>query len=182
MTLKPGQHSDIGGGWHDHDLSNLTLIWMLANIEDILSVDLEYIRSLPDPVFPWGKQPPHDSRTGIFALALENTRRLPTKNDAVTHETIHPSVFEQDHMSPQLRESIQNNPLLVCSLLPLEEEMMRNWPYIPGKNVPTDSKKSVPVESGTGVETTVMWSATREVLSIGTELGTEIINQLLLLG
>lgn len=117
------------------------------------------------------------SRTGIFALALENTRRLPTKTDDVTHETIHPSVFEQDHMSPQLRESIQNNPLLVCSLLPLEEEMMRDWPYIPGKNVPMDSKESVQVESATGVETTVLWSATREVLSIGTELGTEIIKQ-----
>ncbi|KAF8560320.1 hypothetical protein OG21DRAFT_1594239 [Imleria badia] len=172
-----GEHSDIGGGWHDHDLSDLTLSWMIANIEDMLSVDLEYVRSLPDPVDPWGKQAPHDSRTGIFALTLENQRRLPTKTDDVSHETIHPSVLEQDQISPQLRECIQNNPSLVCSLLPLEEEMKKSWPYVPGKNAPKYSKDSSQAESATGVETTVLWSATREVLSVGTQFGTEIIKE-----
>jgi len=172
-----GEHSDIGGGWHDHDLSNLTLNWMVANIEDILSMDLEYIKSLPSPVFPWGKQPPHDSCTGIFSLALENTRRLPTETDNVTHETIHPSVLEQVPMNPQLLENIQKNPLLVCSLLPFEEKMKRSWPYVPGKNVPTDTEEFLRVESATGVETTILWSTTREVLSVGTQLGSEIIKE-----
>ncbi|KAH0838273.1 hypothetical protein J3R83DRAFT_6529 [Lanmaoa asiatica] len=167
----------VGGGWHDHDLSDLTLTWMVANIGDILSVDLKYIRSLPDPVAPWGKQSPHNSRTGIFALALENTRQLPIKTDDVTHETIHPSVLEQDNIAPQLRASIQKDPLLVCSLLPLEEEMKKSWPYVPGKNVPTDSKGSAQMESATAVEATTLWSTTREVLSVSTQLGTEIIKQ-----
>lgn len=117
------------------------------------------------------------SCTGIFSLALENTRRLPTKTDNITHETIHPSVLEQEPMSPQLRENIQKNPLLVCSLLPFEENMKRSWPYVPGKNVPTDSEESLQVESATGVETTILWSATREVLSVGTQLGTEIFKE-----
>ncbi|KIJ21793.1 hypothetical protein PAXINDRAFT_105288 [Paxillus involutus ATCC 200175] len=172
-----GSHSDIGGGWHDHDLSDLTLIWMVANIGDMLSVDLKYIASLPDPVAPWGKQPPHDPRTGIFVLALENTRQLPTKTDDVTHETIHPSVLQQDHLVPQLQQNIQKNPSLVCSLLPLEEEMKKNWPYVPGKNIPKDSKGSAQVESATNAKVTFLWSATKEIVSVGTELGTEIVKE-----
>ncbi|KAG8219773.1 hypothetical protein J3R82DRAFT_745 [Butyriboletus roseoflavus] len=165
----------IGGGWHDHDLSDLTLTWMMANIGDILSVDSKYIRSLPDPVASWGKQPPHDSCTGIFVLASENRRQLPTETDDVTHETIHPSALE--HLIPQLRESIQKNPSLVCSLLPLEEDMKNNWPYVPGKNVPKDSRGSAQVESTTAVGTTISWGMTKEVLNVGTHLGTEIIKE-----
>ncbi|KAG9314326.1 hypothetical protein JVU11DRAFT_5117 [Chiua virens] len=172
-----GEHSDIGGGWHDHDLSDLTLAWMVANIGDILSVDLKYVQSLPDPVAPWGKQPPHDSCTGIFVLALENTRQLPTKTNDVTHETIHPSVLMQDKVNAQLRENIRKNPSLVCGLLPFEEEMKKNWPYVPGTNPQRDSRGSAQVQSVGVVEAAVMWSATKEVISIGTDLGTEIIKE-----
>ncbi|OJA08306.1 hypothetical protein AZE42_07571 [Rhizopogon vesiculosus] len=55
----PGSHRDIGGGWKTHDLSDLTLWWMVANIGDMLSIDVAYITSLLDPVAPWGMQPPH---------------------------------------------------------------------------------------------------------------------------
>lgn len=65
----------------------------------------------------------------------------------------------------------------MCSLLPLEEEMKKNWSYVPGKSVPRDSKGSVQVESATDVEATVLWGATKEVLSVGTQLGTEIIKE-----
>ncbi|OJA18911.1 hypothetical protein AZE42_08354 [Rhizopogon vesiculosus] len=54
-----GSHSDIGGGSKEHDLSDLTLGWMAANISDMLSIDDEYIASLLDPVAPWGTQSPH---------------------------------------------------------------------------------------------------------------------------
>ncbi|KAJ8591826.1 hypothetical protein M405DRAFT_860232 [Rhizopogon salebrosus TDB-379] len=54
-----GSHSDIGGGWQEHDLSDLTLAWMVANIGDMLSIDIAYITSLLDPVAPWGEQAPH---------------------------------------------------------------------------------------------------------------------------
>ncbi|KAF9237321.1 hypothetical protein BU15DRAFT_48796, partial [Melanogaster broomeanus] len=174
-----GDHciEQIGGGWHDHDLSDVTLTWMLANIGDMLSVDLKYVASLPDPVAPWGKQHPHDSRTGIFVLAAEYTRQLPTKTDDITHETIHPSVLQQDNIATKLREIIQKNPSLVCDLLPLEEEMRKNWPYVPGKNIPKDSKGSVQVESSTTAKATFLWSATKEVVSISTEMGSEIIKQ-----
>jgi hypothetical protein len=49
----------IGGGWADHDLSDITLAWMLANVEDVLGLDFTYIKSLPTPVAQWGEQKPH---------------------------------------------------------------------------------------------------------------------------
>lgn len=113
----------------------------------------------------------------MFVLAKETSRQLPTETDNVTYETIHPSVLEQDHMVPTLRESIQKNPSLVCRLLPLEQEMKKNWPYIPGKNKLTDSKGSAQVETATAVKTAVLLSATREVVTVGTQLGKEIIKE-----
>ncbi|KAG0708817.1 hypothetical protein DFH29DRAFT_342656 [Suillus ampliporus] len=118
-----GEHSDIGGGWKSHDLSDLTLAWMVANIGDMLSVDIAYIASLPDPVAPWGEQHPHNARVGIFAWSEANTRKLPTAPDNITHETIHPSVLRRE-------KPISFNPALLCKLLPFEEELRKTWPYI----------------------------------------------------
>ncbi|OAX35481.1 hypothetical protein K503DRAFT_367177 [Rhizopogon vinicolor AM-OR11-026] len=119
-TYITGSHSDIGGGWKEHDLSDLTLGWMAANIGDMLSIDVAYIASLLDPVAPWGMQPPHNSRTGIFALSEGNARELPIVTNNKTHETIHPSALRQ-------KQLIAFNPALLCKLLPLEEELQKNW-------------------------------------------------------
>ncbi|KAH7925206.1 hypothetical protein BV22DRAFT_1129222 [Leucogyrophana mollusca] len=172
-----GSHSDIGGGWHDHDLSDLTLTWMAANIGDMLSVDLKYIAGLPDPSHPWGEQPPHDPRTGIFVLANSVVRQLPTKTDDVTHETIHPSVLEQAHMLPQLKQNIEACPSLVCGLLPLEAEFKNNWPYVPGKHPLGESKGSVQVQAAAGSTTSFLWSSTREVVTKGTGLGQQVLKE-----
>jgi hypothetical protein len=34
-----GSHSDIGGGWHDHDLSDLTLTWMAVGLIQVQALD-----------------------------------------------------------------------------------------------------------------------------------------------
>ncbi|KAH7883544.1 hypothetical protein F5I97DRAFT_1893739 [Phlebopus sp. FC_14] len=171
-----GSHSDIGGGWRDHDLSDLTLTWMVANIGDMLSVDLKYIASLPDPVDLWGKQLPHDPRTGIFVLAETNVRKLPTETNTSTHETVHPSVLEQIHLIPQLQQNIQKNSTLVCSLLPLEIEMKKNWPYVPGKYDRKISRGSTQVEPIS--KATFLWTATKEVVAASTDFGHEIYKEI----
>ena len=43
--------------------------------------------------------------------------------------------------------------------------------------MPKDSRASAQVESATAERTTVLWSATKEVLSVGTQLGTEIFKE-----
>ncbi|KAH9065959.1 hypothetical protein EDB87DRAFT_1679642 [Lactarius vividus] len=54
-----GSHSDIGGGYKEHDLSDITLFWMLANVEDIVAIDTKYLFSLLQPSASWGTQEPH---------------------------------------------------------------------------------------------------------------------------
>ncbi|KZT30531.1 hypothetical protein NEOLEDRAFT_1053819 [Neolentinus lepideus HHB14362 ss-1] len=129
-----GSHSDIGGGWVDHDLSDLTLTWMAANIEDTLSLDTKYLKGLPAPVEPWGQLQPHDPTQGIFMLADRIQRQYPTSTNDITHEYIHSSVLEQKTILPALRNDIELNPALIPPLMPLEEEMKVSWPYKPGKH------------------------------------------------
>ncbi|TFY67145.1 hypothetical protein EVJ58_g1816 [Rhodofomes roseus] len=117
----------VGGGYQQHDLSDLTLTWMAANIGDMLDLNLEYLMTLPQPVKPWGQLPPHDPLTGVYSLAKTIQRKLPTVTDDVTHETVHLSVLEQPHILPELAENIQKNPRLICALLPLEEELRHRW-------------------------------------------------------
>jgi len=129
-----GSHSDIGGGYKEHDLSDTTLFWMTANIEDILSIDTEYLFSLLQPNAPWGNQQPHDSRTGVFVLADTIQRQLPTSIDPITHERIHPSVLKQGVILPQLKDTIAAHPDLVCQLMPLEQQAKEQWPPASGKH------------------------------------------------
>ncbi|KZT72838.1 hypothetical protein DAEQUDRAFT_685144 [Daedalea quercina L-15889] len=126
-----GCHSDVGGGYQQHDLSDLTLTWMAANVGDILSLNLEYLMSLPQPVKPWGQLPCHNPLTGVYSVAKTIQRKLPIVTDDVTHETVHPSVLEQPNLIPQLALNIDRNPSLVCSLLPLEEALRQTWSVAP---------------------------------------------------
>ncbi|KAF7985339.1 hypothetical protein HWV62_6545 [Athelia sp. TMB] len=135
-----GSHSDIGGGWHDHDLADLTLTWMISQVEPFLSLDNKYLWSLPQPCYPWGQQPPHDPRTGIFTLTNKITRTLPTSTNDVTHEKIHSSVLTQKSILPQLQTNLKQDPDLVATLLPVEQKLKDNWPYVPGKYPPQDNK------------------------------------------
>ncbi|KAG6849513.1 hypothetical protein H0H93_007867 [Arthromyces matolae] len=140
---------EIGGGWPDHDLSDLALTWMAvgftstrqflsserssqqAQIDSILSLDTKYLLSIFHPVAAWGKQKFHDPRTGIFRLSRSIQRPIPTSPNVVTCESIHASVREQDlSESPELRKILLQQPELVTPLLPLEEEVKAIWPKL----------------------------------------------------
>jgi len=122
-----GCHADVGGGYKAHDLADLTLFWMAANVEDHLSLDFTYLGSLPRPSAPWGAQPPHNPATGIFTLAHTAQRTLPTETDNVTHETIHSSVLHQTSVYASLGIDLSEHPELVAPLLPLEDGLRRHW-------------------------------------------------------
>ncbi|KAJ4499600.1 hypothetical protein C8R41DRAFT_754020 [Lentinula lateritia] len=124
-------HSDVGGGYKDHDLADISLTWMVAHVNDSLAMDMKYLGGLLDPMAPWGTQKPHDPETGIFALSIRAQRPLPTKTDDITHEKIHPSVLHQKDLYPALAQDIRDHPELIGILLPLEEEVKKNWPYNP---------------------------------------------------
>jgi len=134
QTWFAGSHSDIGGGYEKHDLSDLTLTWMASNIEDMLSLDTHYLATRPSPVASYGRQPPHNSVEGAHILAHKKQRCLPAFTDDVTHETIHPSVLEQESIQPkELQVLVEKNPRLIAKLALLEEELKVNWPFDPAK-------------------------------------------------
>ncbi|KAI0322651.1 hypothetical protein OF83DRAFT_1167349 [Amylostereum chailletii] len=134
-----GCHSDIGGGYEVHDLADVTMTWMAAQIGDILSLDVKYLFSLMKPNAPWGAQEPHDPATGIFVLADKIKRPLPTEYSLITHEMIHSSVQCQDTVSQHVKDLLARHPELVAPLLPLEEEAKVNWHYPPGPSAGIDS-------------------------------------------
>lgn len=49
QTWFPGVHSDIGGSYDDTALANLTLAWMVSQLDDLLTVDHGYILELVHP-------------------------------------------------------------------------------------------------------------------------------------
>ncbi|KAB5590561.1 Choline transporter [Ceratobasidium theobromae] len=125
-----GQHSDVGGGWQDHDLSDIALMWMIANIEDIVSIDVKYCKALPRPVAEWGTQLPHSSQSGIYKFGGKAMRQ--PSIDPATHEQMHPSVKMQGWLTPAAGAWIENYPDRFVPLLPLEQELRENWGYRQG--------------------------------------------------
>ncbi|KAG6842243.1 hypothetical protein C0991_000213 [Blastosporella zonata] len=104
---------------------------MAAQIENILSLDTQYLKSVFHPSAPWGKPKYHDSCVGIFALSRTIQRTVPTAPDDATCETIHASVEEQDLSEfPELEEVLERRPEVVSPLLPLEQEVKVMWPKL----------------------------------------------------
>jgi len=125
-----GCHTDVGGGYDNHDLSDLALVWMASELDKYLSLDLTYLQRLLQPVAPLGVQQPHDSSTGIFTLAATVQRALPEKpDDPKTHEFIHESVREQKMLSPKLSAYLESHPDLICPLEHYEKVVKETWPY-----------------------------------------------------
>jgi len=112
-------------------LSDLTLVWLAGQIGHILALDLVYLASLLEPVAPWGCQRPHDPTSGIFTLADEIKRPLPTSTDNITHETIHPSVLFQSDILPEPQIDIVKHPDIIAELTPIEKQLKDKWPYHP---------------------------------------------------
>lgn len=100
QTWFPGVHSDIGGSYDDTALANLTLAWMVSQLDPILTINHDYVMSLVGPghggirghmsfthdgrattventqphLRGWGLGKIHNSMTPFFALAGSRTR------------------------------------------------------------------------------------------------------------
>jgi uncharacterized protein (DUF2235 family) len=87
QTWFPGVHSDVGGGYPESALSDISLAWMLGKAEAAgLAMDLEAERTHPLAPDPLGKQ--HDSRTGLYKLAPGTDRPIDTSGTQRVHESV----------------------------------------------------------------------------------------------
>ncbi|KAJ7630898.1 hypothetical protein FB45DRAFT_1058820 [Roridomyces roridus] len=123
-----GSHADVGGGWKEHDLADISLFWMAANVGDHLSLDYAYLGSLPNPSAAWGALPPHNPDKGLYTLAKLQPRAPPTEKNNVTHETIHLSVTQRKSATPVLKEDLQvHSSSIIAPLLALEDGLRSHW-------------------------------------------------------
>ncbi|OCK80044.1 hypothetical protein K432DRAFT_416937 [Lepidopterella palustris CBS 459.81] len=111
----PGVHSNIGGGYDDQQLANITLAWMMSQLEPFLDMRLDYVleqeednskyyRKQHEADRPWSFGKIYNSMAGIYAIgggtprtpgtyyAVDpNTGRATSRPLRDTNEYIHPS-------------------------------------------------------------------------------------------
>ncbi|KAF2871862.1 hypothetical protein BDV95DRAFT_628361 [Massariosphaeria phaeospora] len=119
----PGVHSNVGGGYDDQQLANITLAWMMSQLEPFLDMREEYLfeqdedndryyRKQREDLRPWSFGEITNSNTGLYAIG-GRTDRTPGHYHAVdpltgrttprplrqTNEYIHPSVRTRIRLS-----------------------------------------------------------------------------------
>ena len=96
----PGVHSDVGGSYPDTDLANLTLAWMISQLDPLLDFDHSYIvkqsrlameraQTSGRTARPWGMGKIHDSMTLVYHLGGSVTR-TPKQYTEVNPDTLRP--------------------------------------------------------------------------------------------
>ncbi|GAC97901.1 hypothetical protein PHSY_005489 [Pseudozyma hubeiensis SY62] len=109
-----GAHSDVGGGYQYHGLSDLTLIWMVSQLVDpqtlpdgsttlrpLLNIDIGLLATILDRRREWAMQLAHKSRPTI------NYQKFRTVNQRKFDEdTMRRSVWENMALTGRTNESI----------------------------------------------------------------------------
>jgi len=92
-----GAHSDVGGGYEHHELSDLPLFWMAGEIQSFVAIDLDYLIHTchKNPNQPWGQAQPHNSLdeepNPITRAVYGHETRLESGHitpDAIFHESL----------------------------------------------------------------------------------------------
>ena len=87
-----GVHSDVGGGYAEHGMSDIPLAWMASEVSPYLGLDFEYLKSRRDLSGKWALGQVHESFTGAWTK-LGEERRAPFGADRKdSFEKIHASV------------------------------------------------------------------------------------------
>ncbi|KAL9107745.1 MAG: hypothetical protein Q9227_007367 [Pyrenula ochraceoflavens] len=102
----PGAHSDIGGSYEDADLSNITLAWMISQLDRFVDFDHSYVRQqyrLSEEAHarhggrqarPWGCGYIHNSMRGLFWLGGSSVR-TPADYSEIDRRTLQPKIPRQ---------------------------------------------------------------------------------------
>ena len=94
QTWFPGVHSDVGGGYVESGLSDISLRWMMANAE------MAGLAFRPDTEPSGGTAAPiHDSKVGLYRFARSLSRPIAPERS----QTVHPSAIERWDRDPGYR-------------------------------------------------------------------------------
>lgn len=102
-----GVHSDVGGGYAEHQLSDIALEWMMEKAKGAgLAIDKQVADAHPGTATPTGRL--HNSYQGLFRL-MGKKRRFIGRAGALEHgapdpsQKVHPSVLERWDSDPTYR-------------------------------------------------------------------------------
>ena len=140
-----GAHSNVGGGYDEHGLSDVALAWMASQVDPLLQIDPHYLSTRQDQRNAWALGKIYNSATGIFELREKINRKVMTSGE--DDERIHESVQVRlnadatpnggPYKPPSLAAGLPNNS--VTPLGPLEITL--KWP---GPNPAQTGKTSCP--------------------------------------
>lgn len=85
-----GAHSNVGGGYAEHGLSDIALAWMADRVSPMLGLDEGYLSDRQDRRDGWGLGKIYDSATGIFGFLGKGNRNVCA--GSATEEAVHESV------------------------------------------------------------------------------------------
>jgi hypothetical protein len=85
-----GVHADVGGGYAERGLSDISLEWMVKRAAEC-GLEFDFGRF---PLSPDARAPIHDSRHGLYQLVPRKYRKI-GEDPERTHQFIHPSVYER---------------------------------------------------------------------------------------
>jgi len=90
-----GVHSDVGGGYAEHGMSDIPLAWMASEVAPYLGIDFDYLKARRDVSSKWALGQLHDSRDGFWKALGKEARTPLAKDRTSSFESVHPSVAER---------------------------------------------------------------------------------------
>ena len=134
----PGVHSNVGGGYDEHGLSDVALAWMATQVAPLLALDMDYVLSRQDRRDGWALGRLYDSASGAtWALRPKAPRQPFTKQpQSATMEATHRSAVERGAAGVKAVPSAYTLAVGAKTVAELEEaERKLRW----GETVPATS-------------------------------------------
>ncbi|KDQ52682.1 hypothetical protein JAAARDRAFT_198035 [Jaapia argillacea MUCL 33604] len=115
-----GNHTDVGGGYMNHEKSDLVLFWMAGEIDQIVDLDHDFLKrcATRDPTKPWGRYPPTNSIRSVEGLLSLSETRLAMVSDA--KHTFHESTLKWPDATPL-------DPSSMLTLRDLKQKFGEDW-------------------------------------------------------
>lgn len=109
----PGVHSDVGGGYPEHGLSDGALTWMISEAQ---TVGLAFRDGALEQLAPDPAGVLHDSCTGLYDHLASTPRAVPRVTDDGADTTVHVSARERVRRQP-----VRQDPYRVTEVIPAGE-------------------------------------------------------------
>jgi uncharacterized protein (DUF2235 family) len=108
-----GVHSNIGGGYPEHELSDAALFWMCSKLDRLLDIDREQLCTQAERKRKYAKGQLVDSRTGTWKLFPRAVRKIcETDPSERIHESVWRRVAKED--GQPLPSPYRNEEFLTC--------------------------------------------------------------------